>query len=90
MAKPVLGTDSDMSLKDQQQPFEWNLKAQENIIVYPLPDGLVDGVALQDKVQTLMKTNNIYLNDRRFWATLENRFKKMRKVLLHRHESIDV
>ena len=90
MPKSVLGTDSEMSLKDQQQPFEWNLKAQENILVYPLPDGLVDGVALHDKLQKLMKTNTIYLNDRRFWATLENRFKKMRKVLIHLHRSIYV
>ncbi|CAF2160079.1 unnamed protein product [Rotaria magnacalcarata] len=72
-------TVSQFSLDKHQQNIEWNLKAQEGIVTYQLPDGLPDGVALQTKLQKLMKTNTIFLNDRNFWTTLENRFKNLRK-----------
>jgi hypothetical protein len=77
---PIKPTTSEFSLDEHQQRIEWNLKAQEGIITYQLPDSLPDGLALHNKLQKLMKTNTIYLNDRRFWSTLENRFKISRKV----------
>ena len=73
---------SEFSLTEPQQRNEWNFKAQEGVITYRLPDGLPDGVALQNKLEKLMKTDTIYLNDRQFWAKLESRFKKLRKVSL--------
>jgi hypothetical protein len=76
----VIPTDSEFSLDERQKRNEWNLKAQEGVITYQLPDGLPDGIALHNKLQKLMKTDTIYLNNRRFWTTLENRFKKLRKV----------
>lgn len=76
----IIPTDSEFSLNENQKRNEWNLKAQEGIINYRLPDGLPDGFALHTKLQNLMKTDTIYLNDRRFWTILENRFKKLRKV----------
>ena len=72
--------DSQYSFNERQKLNEWNLKAQEGIITYSLPDSLPDGIALHAKLQKLMKTNTINLNDRHFWTTLENRFKKLRKV----------
>jgi hypothetical protein len=75
-----LPTESAFSLDEHKKNNEWNLKAQEGVITYRLPDGLPDGFALQNKLQNLMKTNTIYLNDRHFWTTLENRFKDLRKV----------
>ncbi|CAF0778656.1 unnamed protein product [Adineta steineri] len=72
-------TISEFSLDENEQRTEWNFKAQEGIITYQLPDNLPDGLALHNKLQKLMKTNTIYLNDRRFWTTLENRFKILRK-----------
>lgn len=77
---PLVLNDSEFSLDQRQQNIEWNSKAQEGIVTYELPDGLPDGVALHNKLQTLMKTNTIYLNDRQFWNTLEHRFKTLRKV----------
>jgi hypothetical protein len=71
---------SEFSLDQPKQRNEWNLKAQEGIITYRLPDNLPDGFALHNKLQKLMKTNTIYLNDRHFWTSLENRFKNFRKV----------
>ncbi|CAF0788619.1 unnamed protein product [Didymodactylos carnosus] len=62
-----------------QKSLKWSLKAQEGIIAYQLPDALLDGVALHNKLQKLMKSDIIYLNDRRFWFELENRFKNLRK-----------
>jgi len=59
---------------------DWNLKAQEGIINYSLPDNLPDGIALHAKLNKLMQTNTLNLNDRTFWTTLENRCKKLRKV----------
>jgi len=76
----IIQIDSEFSLNEHRKSNEWNLKAQEGIITYPLPDGLPDGFALCNKLQKLMKTNTIYLNDRRFWTKLENRFKNLRKV----------
>ena len=76
----VVPTTSEVSLDGVQQPIEWNVKAQEGIITYRLPDGLPDGSVLHDKLQQLMKTSTLYLNDRRFWNTLEERFKTQRKV----------
>ena len=70
---------SGFSLNEHLQRTDWNLKAQEGIITYRLPDSLPDGLALQTKLHKLMKTNTIYLNDRRFWTTLENRFKSLRQ-----------
>jgi hypothetical protein len=77
---PIKPTTSEFSLDEHQQRIEWNLKSKEGIITYQLPDSLPDGLALHNKLQKLMKTNTIYLNDRRFWSTLENRFKISRKV----------
>ena len=77
----ILPITSDFSLNDLQKRPAWNLKAQEGVIRYQLPDNLPDSFALQNKLQKLMKTNSIYLNDRRFWTKLENRFKNLRKVL---------
>jgi len=76
----MIPIDSEFSFNERQKRNEWNLKAQEGVITYPLPDGLPDGFALHNKLQKLMKTNIIYLNDRRFWSKLENRFKNLRKV----------
>ncbi|CAF1395489.1 unnamed protein product [Rotaria sordida] len=76
----IIPTDDQFSSDERQQHIEWILKAQEGIITYQLPDGLPDGFALYNKLQKLMKTNTIYLNDRYFWTTLENRFKNLRKV----------
>ncbi|CAF3295168.1 unnamed protein product [Rotaria sp. Silwood2] len=75
----TLPTDGKFSSDERQQHIEWISKAQEGIITYQLPDGLPDGFALYNKLQKLMKTNTIYLNDRSFWTTLENRFKNLRK-----------
>lgn len=72
--------DSELSLNENSKRNEWNLKAQEGIISYQLPDGLPDGFALHTKLKNLMKTDKIYLNDRRFWTKLENQFKNLRKV----------
>ena len=80
IAPRIVAANSDVSLEGAQQPIEWNVKAQEGIITYHLPDGLPDGAVLHDKLQQLMKTSTIYLNDRRFWNTLEERFKARRKV----------
>jgi hypothetical protein len=82
-AEMNIPTDSEFSLNGRQQRIEWNLKAQEGVITYRLPDGLPDGFALHTKLHKLMKTNTIYLNDRRFWTTLENRFKNLRKVFFY-------
>lgn len=76
----LLPTDSEFSLDERDQDIEWNLKTQDGIITYPLPDGLPDSLALHKKLQKLMKTNIIYLNNRHFWTTLENRFINLRKV----------
>ncbi|CAF1126101.1 unnamed protein product [Rotaria sp. Silwood1] len=76
----IIPTDGQFSSDERQQHIEWTVKAQEGIITYELPDGLPDGFALYNKLQKLMKTNTIYLNDRYFWTTLENRFKNLRKV----------
>ena len=72
--------DSDVSFNDPQQDAEWYSKAREGVISYPLPDGLPDSSALYNKLQELMKTDTIHLNDRRFWTKLENQFKKFKKV----------
>ena len=79
----IIPIESDFSLSERQQRIEWNFKTQEGVITYRLPDGLPDGFSLHNKLQKLMKTNTIYLNDRRFWTTLENRFKNLRKVLIY-------
>jgi hypothetical protein len=76
----VIPIDSEFSLNEHRKRNEWNLKAQEGVITYPLPDGLPDGVALHNKLKKLMKTNTIYLNDRHFWTKLEKRFRNLRKV----------
>ena len=76
----ILSTESESTLIESQQRNEWNLKAQEGVITYRLPDALPDGLALQNKLEKLMKTDTIFLNDRHFWSKLENRFKKLRKV----------
>jgi hypothetical protein len=76
----IMSTESESSLVEFQQRNEWNLKAQEGVITYRLPDALPDGVALQNKLEKLMKTDTIHLNDRHFWSKLENRFTKLRKV----------
>lgn len=80
IGKKSVPTDSQTSLDEYQKNFAWDLRAQEGMIIYPLPDGLPDGIALQNKLQKLMKTNTIHLNDRKFWTKLENRFKSLRKV----------
>lgn len=80
MKNRIMLNESEFSFTEPQQRNEWNLKAQESVITYQLPDALPDGLALQNKLEKLMKTNTIYLNDRRFWNKLENRFKKLRKV----------
>lgn len=72
--------DSQLSLSERQKRTDWNLKAQEGILTYHLPDNLPDGIALNAKLNKLMQTNTINLNDRQFWAALENRFKQLRKV----------
>ena len=73
--------DSEVSLTDSQQGDGWHSKAREGVISYPLPDGLPDSSALYTKLQKLMRTDTIHLNDRRFWSKLEHQFKKLRKVL---------
>ncbi len=79
----IIPIESEFSLIEPQQRNEWNIKAQEGIIKYRLPDGLPDGLALHTKLEQLMKTDTIYLNDRHFWRKLENRFQKLRKVSLY-------
>ena len=79
--KRIISNKSTSSFDQHQQHIGWNLKAQEDIITYQLPDGLPDGLALHNKLQKLMKTNTIYLNDRQFWTTLENRYINLRKVI---------
>lgn len=74
--------DSDVSVNGSQPDAGWYSKAREGIISYSLPDGLPDSSALYNKLQELMKTDTIHLNDRRFWTKLENQFKKLRKVSL--------
>ncbi len=76
----IMPNESELSFTEPQQRNEWNLKAQEGVITYRLPDALPDGLNLHNKLQKLMKTDTIHLNDRRFWSKLENRFKKLRKV----------
>ena len=78
-----LSTSNELSLKMSQQKARWddNIDIQEGIITYPLPDGLPDGVLLQNKLQALMQTNTIHLNDFHFWTELENRLKNQRKVM---------
>ena len=78
--KRIIPMESEFSLTESQQRNEWNVKAQEGVISHALPDGLPDGSALYNKLQKLMSTDTIYLNDRRFWTKLENQFKKLRKV----------
>ncbi|UJR31154.1 hypothetical protein I4U23_018661 [Adineta vaga] len=79
MKNPTKSMTSEESVDGRDQHDEWNFKAQQGVITYQLPDNLPDGIALHNKLQKLMKTNTIYLNDRRFWSILENRFKILRK-----------
>lgn len=86
----LLPMDSEVSFNDSQQRDDWRFKAREGVIPYPLPDGLPDSSALYTKLQKLMKTDTIHLNDRRFWSKLENQYKKLRKVLLSFDLSLQV
>ncbi|CAF1143802.1 unnamed protein product [Adineta ricciae] len=79
MKTSVKPSTSEESMSERDQHIGWNLKAQQGVITYQLPDNLPDGVALHNKLQKLMKTNTIYLNDRKFWTVLENRFKLLQK-----------
>ncbi|CAF1609433.1 unnamed protein product [Adineta ricciae] len=79
MKTSVKPSTSEESMSEHDQHIGWNLKAQQGVITYQLPDNLPDSVALHNKLQKLMKTNTIYLNDRKFWTVLENRFKLLRK-----------
>ena len=77
----IISTDSEISLEHRQQRFEWNLKAQEGIVNYRLPDGLSDGFLLCNKLQKMMKTDTLRLNDRQFWTEFENRYKAQQRVI---------
>ena len=82
LQQKIVSNDSETSLGNRQQRIEWNLKAQEGIVTYRLPDGLSDGLLLHNKLQKLMKTDTLRLNDRQFWTELENLYKIQQRVLI--------